>query len=96
MAAMAVLAASKSCPPVGAAVTCRAVAGKVAVEVSWGAATSLTLDSGKVGATTGPGASRWATSLIQGFTGTRVSGRVVEGELQGGPGTPLLPDVAAA
>ena len=41
--------------------TCRAVAGKVAVEVRWGAATSLTLDSGKVAASTGPGASRWVT-----------------------------------
>jgi len=67
---MAVLAASKSCPPVGAAVTCRAVAGKVAVEVSWGAATSLTLDSGKVGATTGPGASRCLARLVPALYGS--------------------------
>ena len=56
--AMPKLVASKTCPPVGALVTARAVSGQVAVEVSWGQATSLTLDSGVLGATAGPGASR--------------------------------------
>ena len=60
--------------------TCRAVAGKVAVEVRWGAATSLTLDSGKVAASTGPGASRWVTAsdLNQGRTRREASSVAAE------------------
>ena len=62
--AMPKLVGSKTCPPVGALVSARAVSSQVSVEVTWGQATSLNLDSGVLGATAGPGASRSLAAII--------------------------------
>jgi len=58
--------------PLGALITSKAVEGKVKVEVSWGSATSLTLDSGAVGASTGPGASRCLARLVPNLYGSGI------------------------
>ena len=66
------LVASKTGAPLGALITCKAVEGKVKVDVSWGSSTSLTLDSGGVGASTGPGASRCLARLVPSLYGSGI------------------------
>ena len=66
------LVASKTGSPLGAIITCKAVEEKVKVEVTWGNVTSLTLDSGAVGASTGPGASRCLARLVPNLYGSGI------------------------
>jgi bifunctional glutamyl/prolyl-tRNA synthetase len=66
------LVACKSSPPLGALISAQAVASKVKVEVTWGTDTSLTLDTGTVGATASPGISRCLARLVPYLYGSSI------------------------
>jgi len=66
------LIASKSSPPLGALISTQAVSSKLKVEVTWGNETSLTLQSGALGATTSPGISRCLARLVTSLYGSSI------------------------
>jgi len=69
---MTKLVASKTCPPIGAMITAKAVSDKVSVATSWGQDTSLLTADGSVGATTSGGSARCLARLSKSLYGKTI------------------------